>query len=273
MSHHAVSLVKSRTFGSTTRKSVALVLADYADAAWSTFVGQATLAFESEVGERTVRRILSDFESEGLIRRHRRVGPGGFRTSDRIEIVRPAVEALPARLAGNDSPTGLPANEADLPATGARLPATDDSPTGHSLAGEPSTEPSEGTVREEPLVGLTLVEAKPDPVTAVFEAWKQATGRTDRVVLDSKRTATIKKALKDYPLDDVLDAVRGLAASPWHMGENPDGKRYTDVGNALGDAGRIEKFRDMHRDPPKRRKPAHRNLIPEGDSYTGPVAL
>lgn len=133
MSHEAVTLVKSRAFGSVSAKAVALVLADYCDAEWSCFVGQERLAWEAEVSPRTVRRILQQLERDGLVTRHARYREG-HRTSDLIRVVPKAVAALPARLAAMDF----------IPANGSVIPANGDIHTGHSLAGEPSVdEPSD----------------------------------------------------------------------------------------------------------------------------------
>ena len=133
MSHEAVTLVKSRSFGSVSAKAVALVLADYCDAEWSCYVGQERLAWEAEVGARTVRRILQQLERDGLIARRPRYREG-HRTSDLIAMVPAAIEALPARLAGM----------AFIPATGDVIPANGDIHTGQSLAGESlEVEPSD----------------------------------------------------------------------------------------------------------------------------------
>lgn len=133
MAHDALSLVKSRRFGSTAKKAVMLVLADYADADWSTFAGQGRIAAEAEISERTVRRILADFEAEGLVRRQRRHREDGSRTSDRIKLVHGVIVALPDTMADRAYRTLWPP-----------LPDTVTEPTGHSLAAhEPSEEPSE----------------------------------------------------------------------------------------------------------------------------------
>lgn len=133
MAHDAVTCVKAHAFGSVARKAVMLVLADYADAAWSTFVGQARLAFETDLGERTVRRLLAELEQEGLLRREPRY-VAGHRTSDRITLQRSLILDLPANVA---------AITLHLPANDGSIPATDDSHTGQALAGEPSVEPSD----------------------------------------------------------------------------------------------------------------------------------
>lgn len=133
MSHEAVTLVKSRSFGSVSAKAVALVLADYCDAEWSCYVGQERLAWEAEVGERSARRILQQLERKGLIVRRARYRDG-HRTSDLIVLIHSAIEALPARLAG----MGF------IPATESFIPANGDIHTGQSLAGESlEVEPSD----------------------------------------------------------------------------------------------------------------------------------
>lgn len=126
MSTDAITLVKSRCIGSVTAKSVLFVLADYADAEWSSFVGQKRLAAEAEVGERSVRRLLAELEGRGLIRRERRYREDGYRTSDRTVLVVDAIASLPATVAAKT------------------LPATDDTLTGQGLAAqEPPVEPRE----------------------------------------------------------------------------------------------------------------------------------
>lgn len=140
MARQVASVVLSRQFGSTVRKAVALVIADHADAdEWATVVGQVTIAAEAEVGVRSVRRVLAEFEGEGLIRRERRHRRDGSRTSDRVVLVRERVEGLPASVASGQSgrlPRAYRPENATLPA---------------SVAGrsEPSVEPTEpkGSVR------------------------------------------------------------------------------------------------------------------------------
>lgn len=83
----------------------------------------------------------------------------------------------------------------------------------------------------------------------VFEAWKASTKRTAATVLDATRTRLITAALKTYPLEDVLDAVRGWEHSAYHRGENGEGKVYNDLGLLLRNAENIERFRDLARGP------------------------
>lgn len=147
MARSVAATVLCRVFGSSVRKSVALVLADHADGTrWATIVGQKTIAAESELGVRSVRRVLADFEREGLIVRARRHREDGTRTSDEIRLVESAILALPATQATRQESTE--AASATTGQTGHRsesadLPATQAETTGQSLAAhEPSEEPS-----------------------------------------------------------------------------------------------------------------------------------
>lgn len=81
----------------------------------------------------------------------------------------------------------------------------------------------------------------------VFDAWVAATGRdAARAKLNAKRVQAVKARLREgYSLDDLVAAVRGIALSAWHQGENPDGKKYDDMLVAIRDGGRVEKFRDL----------------------------
>lgn len=87
------------------------------------------------------------------------------------------------------------------------------------------------------------------PAAQVFAAWQEATGK-HRAKLDDKRRRIITRALKDFPLDDVLDAARGWRHSPHHRGENERHTVYNELDLLLRDAAHIEQFRDLERDGP-----------------------
>ena len=128
---------------------------------------------------------------------------------------------------------------ADRPARSAR-------PAGRAKGASralPSKEPL-----EEPLVELALdLPAVVDPVVTVWDTWRTLTGH-HRAVLDDKRRRRIQRALKTFPLEDVLAAVQGWQHSPWHRGENPNRTVYDDIGTLLRDAAQIEKMRDLFLD-------------------------
>ena len=109
---------------------------------------------------------------------------------------------------------------------------------------------------------------EPDDVRAVFDAWVQSTGKT-RAVLDSKRRARIVGALKNFTVDELVDAVRGWRHSPHHRGENERRTVYNDLDLLLRDAARIEKFRDLERGAampaPPRVSKSHTNISAVAD--------
>src|SRR6266516_3278016 len=64
-------------------------------------------------------------------------------------------------------------------------------------------------------------------VQAVFATWQTST-KKKRARLDAKRERAIRAALKAYPLDEVLDAVRGWQHSAHHRGET-NGTAYNEL--------------------------------------------
>lgn len=101
----------------------------------------------------------------------------------------------------------------------------------------------------------------PTPGRQVFDAWVEATGKNAKAVKFSKeRQALLNRRLKDWPLEDLLDAVKGWRHSPHHRGENERQTVYNDLELLLRNAKNIERFRDLERES-RRRKPAS---TPEG---------
>jgi hypothetical protein len=103
-------------------------------------------------------------------------------------------------------------------------------------------------------------------VKAVFRLWTQVMGKTS-AVLDENRRGQIEKGLKRHGLDVCLDAVRGCAASTWHMGGNPDGKRYDSLELIFRNAEQTEKFSGLVKPaqaPASTISDYHRALIEKG---------
>lgn len=97
----------------------------------------------------------------------------------------------------------------------------------------------------EPVPIAKAITPKPPrgDVLQVWQAWLDSTRRTT-CKLDEKRTRVIRSRLADYPLDDVLDAVRGWERDPWE-----GRKGQNEITILLRDAGHLEKFRDLWRQP------------------------
>jgi hypothetical protein len=132
----------------------------------------------------------------------------------------------------------------------------------------------------DPIIPLLPIArpTSPDNVAVVFAAWLDATGRSNRTVLDDKRRRLIVKALDTYPVDDVVDAVRGWQHSAHHRGDNDTRTVYNDLGLLLRDADHIERFRDLARGPsqPARtngKGPTHRPIMDDRSVASGRIEL
>lgn len=114
------------------------------------------------------------------------------------------------------------------------------------------------TVVEQSSTSLELFNEVPTvdshPITEVFETWQDVTGHP-KAKLSTERRRVIEKALKMYPLDEVLEAVRGVTCSDFHMGDNDNRVRYDDLTLILRNATKIEFFRDLYRNGPVRVQP------------------
>lgn len=101
---------------------------------------------------------------------------------------------------------------------------------------------------------------KPDPVPAgsstraldvrrVFDAWLEEhidPGRRATAKLNAKRRRTIEARLREgYPADRLIAGIRGVKHSRWHMGDNPDGRKYTGLETILRDGAQVEKFESI----------------------------
>lgn len=82
-----------------------------------------------------------------------------------------------------------------------------------------------------------------EQVRALFTLWVELYRNAKRPpVLDGRRENLIRKALRTHGWDTLEAAIRGVAHSNWHMGRNPQRKKYTDIELILRDAKHIEMF-------------------------------
>jgi hypothetical protein len=96
-------------------------------------------------------------------------------------------------------------------------------------------------------------EGKPSNASVVEEVFAFYvsvlwTGRGVKPVLSDKRSKLIARALKDYSVDVLKQAVVGCSLSDWHMGGNPRNTRYTSLELILRDAEHIERFASIAED-------------------------
>jgi hypothetical protein len=110
--------------------------------------------------------------------------------------------------------------------------------------------------------------AKPDPsvpVRRVFDVWLEehvAPEHRAKCKLNGKRRRLIEARLRErYTPEQLIDAIRGVKLSAFHMGENPDGKRYTGLETVLRDGAQVEKFGDLLANPPTPRLGGRRPTV------------
>ena len=80
-------------------------------------------------------------------------------------------------------------------------------------------------------------------VKEVYTYWQKIMDK-QRSKLDNNRRGLIERALKNYSVDDLKQAIDGCAASPFHMGQNRDKKKYNGLELILRNSEKIEGFRD-----------------------------
>ena len=164
--------------------------------------------------ERTVQKAKTELIQAGLLSVEPREAKGGRQTSNLYTL--------------------LYHHEGEGEQTDTPEPVQVDTPE-DAQPDTPRSNKRKGTIRKE-------------DVELVFHAWVTATERTGRTRLDEKRRRAIERALTHYPVAEVLEAVEGWRNSPFHRGQNQQGKVYDEITLILRDSGQIEKFRDLARD-------------------------
>lgn len=87
-------------------------------------------------------------------------------------------------------------------------------------------------------------------VLAVFEHW-QKTFNHSKAVLDGKRRRLIEARLKDFSPEDLRDSISGYKLSPFHQGDNDQGKVWDSLELILRDSQHVEEGLRFLRNPPR----------------------
>jgi DNA-binding transcriptional ArsR family regulator len=239
-----------------TQRLILVSMGYVADAhGWNSYQALGTLADDGLCSERTVSRHLRELLEQGI-----------------IEMTAPSRRARPTtyRLVALDPDREYDPDRSDDRLSSQRRPRRMDPPAppepGSLANGPPLTRqwaaidspnpPSSPYIGTGSRTGTTdpVGQARPRTDTErVFEAWVTATGKT-RSQLTGDRKGRIVRYLRDYPVDDLMDACRGWKKHPHYRGENDRGEIYNDLDMCLRDAKHIELFRDLERGiipPPK----------------------
>lgn len=98
----------------------------------------------------------------------------------------------------------------------------------------------------------SLSSGKPDhsaAIRSVFAHWQERCEHP-RAKLDDKRKRLIRARLQDgYTVDDLTKAIDGCARSPFHQGDNKDGKVYDGLDLICRDGAHVDQFLKIADDP------------------------
>jgi hypothetical protein len=85
-------------------------------------------------------------------------------------------------------------------------------------------------------------------IPRIFAVWVEATARDPRVTkLTGGRASKIAARLKDgYSEAEITHAIRNIASSPWHSGQNDQKKIYNDLTLICRNGETLEKYRDLN---------------------------
>lgn len=190
---------------------------------------QRTLAERLSCSERTIRRLIASLREHGAIDVVQQ-----RRAPARIRLL---ADVDGTFLSGQESKTGQMCPQ-DRPDSSQDRPNRENAP----LINDSERE-------LERVVELTLdVVPRRVLVEDVFDFWRSET-KHPRAKLDRKRRQRIEWAIDNYEPDEIADAIRGAASSPFHQGQNDNGNRYDDVSLILRDSEHLERFLDIHRHP------------------------
>ncbi len=84
-------------------------------------------------------------------------------------------------------------------------------------------------------------------VQQVFEHWQQVTGKHKAKLTNDRKQKVQARLREGFSVDELKEAVDGLAKSAWHQGDNPQGKRYDDLALVCRQGSKVEQFIELAR--------------------------
>ena len=81
-----------------------------------------------------------------------------------------------------------------------------------------------------------------EAVKIVWDHWVKTMGASKLAVLDHDRKVKIAASIHDYGIEASCLAIDGCASSSFHMGDNPQQKKYNGIDLIFRDADKIEGF-------------------------------
>lgn len=89
------------------------------------------------------------------------------------------------------------------------------------------------------------------PERDVFNYWVERTGKKSAKFLDKRRAMIRLRLSEGYSVADLKKAVDGCVASPFHAGQNEDGRQYLDLELIMRTGGNVERFQSYVGSPAK----------------------
>jgi hypothetical protein len=83
---------------------------------------------------------------------------------------------------------------------------------------------------------------------AIFTYWQTVMGMPRAKFLPERKFKIEARLREGFTPEDIMRAIDGCAVSPWHMGENPNSKKYNDITLICRNGTKLEFF--MSRDKP-----------------------
>lgn len=103
----------------------------------------------------------------------------------------------------------------------------------------------------EALVLLEQHEPAPDPVKEVFDHWQLVIPGADRKALTDPRRNRIRTRLKKLSVEELKKSIDGVLLDPWLLGENPQGRVYSDFKTIFKSDEKVHELMELVDDPPK----------------------
>lgn len=218
--------------GNPLRKLVLIKLADNANDHGECWPSLQYIADQCEISKRSVIRHIDALCLCGLVSKEERHGGINGQKSNLYTLKLSSDTQSPVTHSHSASDTQSPVTS-----------DTQSPRTSHSLE----------SVKEPVNKELSVSTKHDETVKNIFAVWCEKMN-SPRSRLDANRKRLIVNALKKYTENDLIAAITGCAMSPFHMGINPDSKKYNGLDLILRNAEKIEQFIGFYTNPPAQRQ-------------------
>ena len=97
----------------------------------------------------------------------------------------------------------------------------------------------------------SINNTRKESVERIFEYWKLIMN-TSKSVFDDKRDRDIRKGLKLFNENELMQAIDGCSKTPHNMGDNDQNTKYNGLHVIFKNADQIERFINNNKNPPRK---------------------